>query len=128
MLTWRGLILYRASSFPWRLRSSIKEKLKHFSIAVVREVDLSCQTYGDDKSQPVQLARSLRLIHLCNVEVWIFQVVFRFSLSIFPSRYFAFFTFHFRSHFTLDVYFAAILSQSLGQRSANRDYLLVIFS
>lgn len=28
--------------------SSIKEKLTHFSIGGIREVELSCQTYGDD--------------------------------------------------------------------------------
>jgi len=62
----------------------------------------------------VQLARSLRLIHPCGVEVWVFQWFFRLLLSIFPSSS--------SSHFILDVYFSAI---SHGQRCANRDYLFV---
>jgi hypothetical protein len=34
--------------FTLRRCSSIKEKLTHLLIVVVREVDVSCQTYGDD--------------------------------------------------------------------------------
>ena len=63
--------------------AALSRKLTHLLIAVVREGDLSCQTYGDDypASSPS-----------CSVEVWIFSVVYRFSLSIFPSQHFSFLT------------------------------------
>ena len=73
----RGLILYQAS---WRSCSFIREQLTHLLVIVVREVDLSCQTYGDD--YPVQLARSLRLIHPCSVEASVFLWFFGFHSII----------------------------------------------
>ena len=58
--------------FTLEIRSSIEETLTHRLF----EVDLSYQMYGDDYHGgdfTVQLARSLRLIHPCSVEVWVFQ-------------------------------------------------------
>jgi len=45
-LTWRRPTLYQASILRWRPCSSIKEELSHSLIVTVREVGLSCQTYG----------------------------------------------------------------------------------
>ena len=47
-LTRRRLILYQASILRWRPRSTINEKLTHSLIMAIREVGLSCQTYGHD--------------------------------------------------------------------------------
>ena len=81
-LTWRRLALYQGSILRRRPRSSIKEKRRYLLIAVVREVDLSCQTFGDNylSSSP---ALSISLTHGIG-----FSVIFRFWLSIFPTRHF----------------------------------------
>jgi hypothetical protein len=64
-------------------RSSIKEKLTHLLSQLLREVDLSLRNAR--RRLPVQLARSLRLIHTCSVEVW---VIHWFSVfAIFPLRH-----------------------------------------
>jgi len=110
---WRGLILYQASIEPWRACSSIKEKLTRLLIAVVREVDLSCQMYGDDywsSSPGVSVSfthAALRYGFVSGFSVFIFNLLF--------------------GSFTLDVYASAISSLSLSQRCANHDCLLVIF-
>ena len=79
--------------------------------------------YGDDYHGgdfTVQLARSLRLIHPCSVEVWVFQ----WFIGFYPLSSLHDILGHL--YFTLDAYISAISSQSLTQKSATRDHLFVI--
>jgi len=77
-------------------RTSIKEMLTHFSILVVHEVE-SCQTHGDNyRSSSPALSILFALVVLRYGVFSVLSVIFHDILGL--------------SHFTLDVYFAAISS------------------